>query len=54
MRYLSRILALSFLFWADIGMFAGIGLRSIALWHSSIYVAIACLVALGVETIRLA
>lgn len=53
MRYLSRVIALSLLFWADMGMLAGIVLRSIRLWHSSAYVAIACLIALGVEIARL-
>jgi hypothetical protein len=53
MRYFSRALALSLLFWADMGIFAGIADRSITLWHVSLYAAIACLITLGIETIRL-
>jgi hypothetical protein len=52
MRYMSRALALAVLFWADIGIFAGIALRSITLWHTSTYVAIGSLIALGVEIFR--
>lgn len=40
-RYLSRILALSVLIWADIGLLVGIALRSPVLRHATTRVAIA-------------
>jgi hypothetical protein len=51
-RYLSRILALSVLIWADIGLLVGIALRSPVLRHATTRVAIACLAVLIIETLR--
>ncbi len=53
MRYLSRVLALSVLFSADVGIFIAVTLRSAALWHASVYIAVAALIALAVEIVRL-
>jgi hypothetical protein len=51
-NYLSRMLALSILFWADLGLLLGIALRSSVLRHSSTYIAITCLSVLLIETVR--
>ena len=51
-RYLSRMLALSVLVWADIGLLAGIAFRSPVLRHTSTYIAIGCLAVLFIEILR--
>jgi hypothetical protein len=50
-NYLSRMLALSILFWADLGLLLGITLRLSILRHSSTYIAITCLAVLLIETV---
>jgi hypothetical protein len=52
MRYIASVFALSVLFWADIGIAAGIALHSVAIWHTCTYIAIGSLIALGVEIVR--
>jgi hypothetical protein len=50
--YLSRVLALAILLWAPSGLLVSLPVHSLKLWHMSLYIAIACLIVLGVETSR--